>query len=113
MSGSEDASRDAVIRHVQRAGGQVAALATMIRTRRPFPEVAQQLLAARGSLDALLVRLVELELETCLPAVEARLDIDHLVRTALGRKTPLRPRRSRQGSRSRSHPTQIGGATRP
>ena len=33
-------------------------LAGMISGGRPFPEVAQQLLAARGSLDSLLVRLV-------------------------------------------------------
>ena len=54
--------RGAAVRHAQRATGQTAALAAMIASGRPFSEVAQQVLAARGSLDSLLVRLVELEL---------------------------------------------------
>jgi DNA-binding FrmR family transcriptional regulator len=49
--------RGAAVRHAQRASGQVTALAGMIDAGRPFPEIAQQVLASRGSLDSLLVRL--------------------------------------------------------
>jgi DNA-binding FrmR family transcriptional regulator len=90
MKDSRSVDRGAAVRHVQRAGGQVAALAPMIVARRPFHEVAQQLLAARGSLDSLLVRLVELELVDCLPSGESRAEIDGLLRTALGRNAPHR-----------------------
>ncbi len=71
----------------------------MIATSRPFPHVAQQLLAARGSLDSLLVRLVELEVRDCVPDGEARDAIDGLLRVALGRSaTP------RIGIRARRRP---------
>jgi DNA-binding FrmR family transcriptional regulator len=77
--------RAAAVRHAQRASGQIAALAGMIGGADPFPNVAQQLLAARGSLDSLLVRLVKLELGDCLPNQEIRDEVDSLLRTALGR----------------------------
>lgn len=112
--------RDAAIRHVQRVGGQVVALGGMIAARRPFPEVAQQLLAARGSLDSLLVRLVEIELDDCLHEGGARDEVDQLLRTALGRSAPARTtgRRLRTtGRRLRTTPaptpTRIGGTTPP
>lgn len=54
--------RAAVIRHARRVSGQVAAIGPMIEGDRPFNDVVQQLLAARSSLDSLLVRLVELRL---------------------------------------------------
>jgi Uncharacterized protein conserved in bacteria len=82
--------RGAAVRHAQRASGQVAALASMIAGDQPFPQVAQQLLAARGSLDSLLVRLIELELRDCVPSREARDEVDGLLRTALGRSAPAR-----------------------
>lgn len=82
--------RAAAVRHAQRASGQTGALAGMIADADPFSEVAQQLLAARGSLDSLLVRLVELELGNCLPSPEARDVVDGLLRTALGRSSPGR-----------------------
>lgn len=82
--------RDAAIRHVQRVSGQVSALGGMVGTRRPFAEVAQQLLAARGSLDSLLVRLVEIELDECLASPAARDQVDDLLRAALGRGGPAR-----------------------
>ncbi len=101
---SLEASRDrgAAIRHAQRVSGQVAAPASMIDANRPFPQVAQQLLAARGSLDSLLLRLVELELRGCVPSPEARDEVDGLLRTALGRSAF-----TRSGIRTR-HPS--GGA---
>ena len=77
--------RGAVVRHAHRASGQVAALAAMIAADGPFPEIAQQLLAARGSLDSLLLRLVELELTDCLPSGALRSEVDGVLRTALGR----------------------------
>jgi DNA-binding FrmR family transcriptional regulator len=89
--------RGAAVRHAQRASGQVAALAGMIAAGDPFSDVAQQLLAARGSLDSLLVRLVELELGDCLPNREVRDEVDGLLRTALGRAASNRgPTRSRR-----------------
>ena len=94
--------RRAAVRHAQRASGQAAALASMILARQPFPEVAQQLLAARGSLDSLLVRLVELEMRDCLPGCKDREEVDRLLRAALGRRgsarvggRPRRPCRSK------------------
>lgn len=107
------AERDAAIRHVQRAGGQVTALAGMITARRPFAEVAQQLLAARGSLDSLLVRLVELELDDCLPAADTRNEVDDLLRTALGRNAPLRATRRRAHTAPAPSPARIEGASQP
>lgn len=82
--------RAAAARHAQRASGQVGALAGMIAGAEPFPNVAQQLLAARGSLDSLLVRLVELELGDCLPNQEVRDEVDGLLRTVLGRRAQPR-----------------------
>ena len=84
------AERRPAVSHARRATGQVAALASMIEEDRPFSEVAQQILAARGSLDSLLVRLVVLELRDCVPGQEARLEVDGLLRTALGRSAPGR-----------------------
>lgn len=57
----------------------------MIADERPFADVAQQLLAARGSLDALLLRLVELELRDCVPGVGRRNQAGVVMRIALGR----------------------------
>jgi len=93
--------RAAAVRHAQRATGQTAALATMIASGRPFTDVAQQVLAARGSLDSLLVRLVELELRDCLPGREVRDEVDELLRTALGRTSSGRAARHRPATRSR------------
>lgn len=90
--------RGAAIRHAQRASGQVAGLAGMIAAGDPFPAIAQQVLAARGSLDSLLVRLIELELGGCLPSREVRDEVDGLLRTALGRPAS---RRNATGSRRR------------
>ena len=106
---SLEASRDrgAAIRHAQRVSGQIAALASMIARPEPFPNLAQQILAARGSLDSLLVRLVELELRGCVPSPEARDEVDGLLRMALGRsaftRSGIRTRHPRGGAASR-HP---------
>lgn len=62
----------------------------MINDEHPFGEIAQQILAARASLDSLLLRLVELELHGCLAAHETRLQVDALLRVALGHAAPGR-----------------------
>lgn len=90
--------RAAAVRHAQRVSGQTSALAGMIADADPFLDIAQQLLAARGSLDSLLVRLVELELADCLPSPETRAVVDGLLRTALGRSTS-----GRTTTRARRH----------
>ena len=113
MSGMSAADRSAAVRHVQRASGQVAALAGMITTRRPFAEVAQQLLAARGSLDSLLVRLVEIELDDCVPAADTRGEVDELLRTALGRGAPIRSARRRQHTTVEPSRIRTGGTSPP
>ena len=113
MSALSDSDRDAAVRHVQRAGGQVGALAGMITARRAFAEVAQQLLAARGSLDSLLVRLVDIELDECLPAADTRGEVDELLRAALGRSAPVRATRRRPHASHGSSRTHIGGPTPP
>lgn len=76
----------------------------MIAADQPFPELAQQLFAARGSLDALLVRLVDLELRSCVPNRDVRDEVDGLFRTALGR---------RAGGRAVATATRTGAGTRP
>lgn len=76
--------RAAAVRHAQRATGQASAVASMIATGRPFRNVAQQLLAARGSLDSLLIRIVELELQECVAGTEERDEIEGLLHVALG-----------------------------
>ena len=97
----------AAVRHAQRASGQANALPRMISAGRPFAEISQQLLAARGSLDSLLVRLVDLELERRLSTTDSQQAIDALLRTALGR-SGTRSRRAEQPT----HPT-IGGMIPP
>lgn len=92
MTRSLPADRRPAVSHARRATGQVAAVAAMIQEDRPFSEVAQQILAARGSLDSLLVRLVELELRDCVPGQETRLEVDGLLRAMLGRAVPVRMR---------------------
>lgn len=82
--------RAAAVRHAQRAAGQASAVGAMITDRRPFADIAQQLLAARGSLDSLLVRLVELELQEFVPNPTARGKVDRLMRSALGHARPSR-----------------------
>ncbi|MBI2763683.1 MAG: metal-sensing transcriptional repressor [Chloroflexi bacterium] len=105
-STSAAAERTGAVRHAQRAGGQAAALAGLIAGGAPFSEIAQQLLAARGSLDSLLVRLVDLELNECLPSQTVRDEVGHLILTALGRtgsrQSALRHRRD-----STQRPTQF------
>lgn len=80
-------TRAAAVRHAQRATGQASAVASMIATGRPFRNVAQQLLAARGSLDSLLIRIVELELQECVAGTEQRDEIEGLLHVALGHTT--------------------------
>ncbi|HEX7949592.1 MAG TPA: metal-sensitive transcriptional regulator [Candidatus Limnocylindrales bacterium] len=108
-----DSDREAAVRHVQRVSGQVSALSGMITARRPFSDVAQQLSAARGSLDSLLVRLVEIELDECLPAATDRDEVDDLLRTALGRSASVRAPRRRPASTSQPNRPHIGGHTSP
>jgi len=100
--------RRATVRHAQRASGQVAAVAEMIGMSQPFGQVVQQLLAARGSLDSLLMRLIGLELRVYVPSREARDEVDGLLRTALGRNAPNRSgdraRRERSAQPSNAHP---------
>ena len=104
-----EGERGAAIRHAQRAAGQFAAVASMIGSGRSFPAVAQQLLAARGSIDSLLVRLIAIELGKCVPNAQARDEIDGLLRIALRRGAhaplPLRPRRAR--SLAEPQPTRV------
>jgi len=76
--------RAAAVRHAKRATGQASAVASMIAAGRPFRNVAQQLLAARGSLDSLLIRIVELELQECVAGTEERDQIEGLLHVALG-----------------------------
>ena len=99
--------RGAAVRHAQRATGQARALATMIASGRPFPDIAQQLLAVRGSLDSLLVRLIALELGACVPNPRARDEIDGLLRAALGRNAHGRPPSGSRGEAPLARPTTI------
>ena len=84
MSARADPDRSAAGRPAQRVGGQGAAPAGTLAADRPFPAIAPQVLAARGSLDSLLVRLIEIELQDCVAASAARRQVDELLRLALG-----------------------------
>jgi DNA-binding FrmR family transcriptional regulator len=87
--------RAALVRHARRVDGQVGALVQLLADERPFESVAQQLLAARGSIDSLLIRLVELELQECLPPDVDWHEVDALLWTAIGRSiSPARRHRS-------------------
>ena len=76
-----------LIAHARRAAGQAGAVAEMVRAQAPFPSVVQQVLATRGSLDALLVRLAEAEIgrELQLPD-EQRVPVERVMRSAFDRK---------------------------
>lgn len=78
--------RAAAVRHARRLNGQVASLPAMIDARRPIGDLAQQVVAARESLDALLMRLILLELDACPTGAEGRATADKLVRLALGQR---------------------------
>lgn len=51
------------VAHANRAAGQAAGVAEMVRAGKSLPAIVQQLLAAHGSLDALLLRLVQQEVD--------------------------------------------------
>jgi len=100
--------REAAVHHARRVSGQVAALAGMIAEGRRLPAIAQQVVAARASLDSLLLRLVEIELHDCLPSPAARDEVDGVLRAALGRpaagRAAIRVRPIARASRTaRSH----------
>jgi DNA-binding FrmR family transcriptional regulator len=72
--------------HALRAAGQAAAVAQMIRTGSSYDSIVQQLLATRGSLDSLLVRLVERELANVdSPASGSDPQVVRVLRTAFDR----------------------------
>ena len=82
--GRLSSGRAAATRHAQRVCGQVGALATMIAAERPLADVAQQVVAARASLDALLLRVIDLEVEGSPETRPVRAEVDRLLRLALG-----------------------------
>lgn len=85
MSRAPDSSdRDAAVRHARRVCGQIGSLPAMIAAERPLADLAQQVVAARASLDALLVRLIELEIDRSPEIRPARGEVGRLLRLALG-----------------------------
>ena len=78
--------RAGAIRHSRRVSGQVGALSEMIAAGRPITDLAQQVVAAHASLDALLIRLIVLELDACPSGQDGRTAVDRLVRLALGQR---------------------------
>jgi DNA-binding FrmR family transcriptional regulator len=85
MSRAPDSSdRDAAVRHARRVCGQIGSLPAMIAAERPLADLAQQVVAARASLDALLVRLIDLEVDRSPEIGLARGEVDRLLRLALG-----------------------------
>ena len=86
--------------HANRAAGQAAGVAEMVRTGQPLSAVVQQLLAAQGSLDALLVRLVQQEVDRQVLAENIHPDVRELLGPVL--------RRSRSPSRRSRAPRQPG-----
>lgn len=78
--------RTAAVHHARRLTGQVASLPTMIAANRSLDDVAQQIVAARGSLDALLLRLILLDLLASTATPRARADVERCLRLGLGRR---------------------------
>lgn len=106
--------RGAALRHAQRVAGQASALPSMIVGAQPFAAVAQQILAARGSLDSLLLRLVELELARCVSDPADRREIDGLLHSALGRvgyRRHAAPSRAPERSGKGAAPVNLEGRT--
>jgi DNA-binding FrmR family transcriptional regulator len=87
-------ARHALLRHAPRVAGQVGALAGMIEQEPAHAEVVQQVLAARASLDALLVRLLDAEIQRCVTDDPVRAEIEDYVHVTLGR--PARSGASRR-----------------
>ncbi len=71
--------------HASRAAGQAAGVAEMVRTGQPLSAIVQQLLAAQGSLDALLVRLVQQEVDRQVLAENIHPDVRELLGPVLRR----------------------------
>lgn len=71
--------------HANRAAGQAAGVAEMVRTGQPLSAVVQQLLAAQGSLDALLLRLVQQEVDRQVLADNIHPDVRQLLGPVLRR----------------------------
>ena len=87
MTSTRSATNAAVLAHALRAAGQGANVAQMVRTGARFEDVAQQLLATRGSFDALLLRLVERELTRCDESFADTERVAHVLRTAFHRSS--------------------------
>jgi DNA-binding FrmR family transcriptional regulator len=97
MTPRRSAADMAVLAHALRAAGQSAAVAQMIRAGEGFDPIVQQLLATRGSLESLLVRLVERELAERDPSIEGvEPHVEQILRTAFDRS-------SRPSKASRPH----------
>lgn len=68
----------------------------MIEADRPFSAIAQQLLAARGSLDSLLMRLVELNVRDGVADADACEAVIRVLETAFLRSGQARRRKDRR-----------------
>lgn len=79
-------TRTAAVHHARRLTGQVAALPAMIAANRSLEDLAQQIVAARGSLDALLLRLILLDLLASTATPQMREDVERCLRLGLGRQ---------------------------
>lgn len=87
MTPTSSAKEAAVLAHALRAAGQGANVAQMVRTGARFEDVAQQVLAVRGSFDALLLRLVERELTRRDESAVDTERVVHVLRTAFHRSS--------------------------
>jgi DNA-binding FrmR family transcriptional regulator len=92
--------------HANRAAGQATAVAEMVRTGKPLSAVVQQLLAAQGSLDALLLRLIQEEVDRQVLADALPTDVRRLLGPVLCRsRSPSR--RGRPPTRPNTPPHAI------
>ena len=86
MIAMETRGMAAAIRHARRLTGQVGALSEMIAAGCPIGDLAQQVVAARASLDAPLIRLIVIEQDACPEGEDGRSTVDRLVRLVLGQR---------------------------
>ncbi len=73
------AAAASALAHANRAAGEATAIAEMVRTGKPLSAVVQRLLATQGSLDALLLRLIQEEVDRQILADALPTDVRRLL----------------------------------
>ncbi len=100
------AAAASALAHANRAAGEATAVAEMVRTGKPLSAVVQRLLATQGSLDALLLRLIQEEVDRQILADALPTDVRRLLGPVL-RRTRSPSRQVRPPTRANTPPHAI------